>query len=355
MLNKQIKVAFILPSLAYKGPILIAQSIVNDLSNLMHIDVYYFDEITETEFNSSTNKISFFKKIDFNSYDIIHTHMLRPDLYIMFWSFISKINKPIITTTIHQFIDHDIRNQHSYLKAIMISKLWHFSFRKFNTLIVLNEPMFILYTKRFPSKHVVKIHNGRTFPIYDEEIPVSDIKLINDFKKDYVCLGSAAQITKNKGFDQILNFLVNNNQFCFILIGDGVELNNLKSLAKTYNLLDRVLFLGKRNNARRYFNYFDVFVMCSEKEGFPVSLLEAASMSLPTVCTKNKIFESLFSSNEVSFFEQNNLHSLKLALDNVINEKEFYSKNIYDRYQKDYISDIMTDNYFKLYKSILNN
>lgn len=349
------KIAYILPSLAFKGPILIAQSIVNKLESKVDIDVYYFDDILETEFNVTMLKINFKHKIDFNSYDIIHSHMLRPDLYILLWSFLGKCKKPKKITTIHQFIDHDLQNQHFALKAKLVSKLWHYSFKKLDTLVTLNQPMYDFYKLKYPNKNIVKIHNGIETPNINEDITQFDEKLILNFKKDYVCLGSAAQITKNKGFDQVLKLLILNKKLCFVLIGEGKELYNLKLLVKQNNISDRVLFLGKRNNAKKYFKYFDIFTMTSEKEGFPVSLLEAASLSLPSICTKNKIFEGLFSSNEVSFFEQNNIASLNEAVNNIIDNKECYAKNINNRFVKEYTSKTMANNYFKIYKYLLKN
>ena len=80
------RVAFILPSLANKGPIIVARDIVNELSKKDDIEckVFYFDDITELTFACPVKKISFISKINFEEFDIIHSHMLRPDLYAAF-------------------------------------------------------------------------------------------------------------------------------------------------------------------------------------------------------------------------------------------------------------------------------
>lgn len=77
------KIAFLLPSLANKAPIIVANELVRLLLEKGHsCDVYYFDDICELPFACSTYRVNFFSKIDFASYDIIHSHGLRPDLYM---------------------------------------------------------------------------------------------------------------------------------------------------------------------------------------------------------------------------------------------------------------------------------
>ena len=80
------KIAFILPSLAFAGPILVAKYIIDHLSQENEIDVYYFDNKVELEINANLYQINLFTPIDFKKYDIIHTHMFRPDFYMFFWS-----------------------------------------------------------------------------------------------------------------------------------------------------------------------------------------------------------------------------------------------------------------------------
>jgi glycosyltransferase involved in cell wall biosynthesis len=348
------KIAYILPSLDHKGPILIAQSIVNELAIEVDFDVYYFDAIEEVEFKAKTIKIDFKQKIDFQKYDIIHTHMFRPDLYVFIRSILGQCKSVKKVSTIHQFIDHDLKNQHPLVKATIAGSLWHLTFKRFDTLVALNELMYRMYKERFSNKKVVKIHNGINEMNEDLSIPQSDIERINEFKKNHVCLGTAAQLTKNKGFHQVVELLAINTKLCFIVIGDGEQFVSLNEMAKKNNTSDRVLFLGRRDNAKHYFKYFDIFMMTSEREGFPVSLLEAASFSIPAVCTDNSIFRNIFSEDEVPFFEHENINSLNEAVNKVIKNKELYSKKIFNRFKRDYTSKIMANNYLQLYKELIN-
>lgn len=69
-------------------------------------------------------------------------------------------------------------------------------------------------------------------------------------------------------------------------MGDGKERQPLQELAQTLGVADRVLFVGRKPAGFRFLQLADIFVMPSYSEGFPLAMLEAASMqkllSVPT-------------------------------------------------------------------------
>ena len=98
------KIAYILPKLANQGPIIVAKDIIDNIKDRIElIDVYYFDDVVEIDFECNIYKISFFDKIDFEKYDIVHSHMLRPDLYVWYHRKKSHI-KTLFVSTLHQNI-----------------------------------------------------------------------------------------------------------------------------------------------------------------------------------------------------------------------------------------------------------
>ena len=95
------KIAFILPSLINKGPIVVVNNVVKYLKSYVEqIDVYYFDATPAMDFDCPVYKIRMNQAIDFDKYDIIHSHCLRPDKYVIKWR--KKIKNAKIITTLHQ-------------------------------------------------------------------------------------------------------------------------------------------------------------------------------------------------------------------------------------------------------------
>src|SRR3989344_3130800 len=87
------------------------------------------------------------------------------------------------------------------------------------------------------------------------------------------------RLSKRKGADhlpEILNQLKNDNVF-LLVVGDGPEREALNVKLKTYNLQDKVKFVGwvPQSEVANYFMLADIFLLPSEEEGFPHVLLEA--------------------------------------------------------------------------------
>jgi glycosyltransferase involved in cell wall biosynthesis len=66
-----------------------------------------------------------------------------------------------------------------------------------------------------------------------------------------------------------------------IFVGDGEMFDKIKSRVTLLGLSDNVTFLGKRADVNLLMNSFDLFLMPSHFEGFPVTLIEAQANGLP--------------------------------------------------------------------------
>jgi len=70
-----------------------------------------------------------------------------------------------------------------------------------------------------------------------------------------------------------------------ILVGDGTLRGELETQVAALGLGDRVRFLGVRTDIQDILGASDVFVLSSDYEGNPLSILEAMAAGLPTVAT----------------------------------------------------------------------
>ncbi|WP_127127386.1 glycosyltransferase [Pseudoflavitalea rhizosphaerae] len=76
-----------------------------------------------------------------------------------------------------------------------------------------------------------------------------------------------------------------NHDLYFIIVGDGGLRNELKALAASLQLNNRLFFAGLQQEIRPYLQAMDIFMMTSAFEGLPVALLEAMSMNCLPACT----------------------------------------------------------------------
>lgn len=70
------------------------------------------------------------------------------------------------------------------------------------------------------------------------------------------------------------------------ILGDGELEQDIHSLAESLGLMDNVKFAGNVPNVAEYLGAADCFVMSSDYEGLPLSMVEAMASGLPVVATK---------------------------------------------------------------------
>jgi len=85
-----------------------------------------------------------------------------------------------------------------------------------------------------------------------------------------------------------------------VLIGNGNLLQAAKEKVKNLGLEKYVLFLGLQSNVHEWLSAFDVFIMPSLWEGFPVSVVEAQCAGLPCIIS-DVIDRNVDLTNHVTF------------------------------------------------------
>jgi L-malate glycosyltransferase len=345
------RIAYILPSLACTGPIIVARNLIHQLKNRAEcIDVYYFHDRKELEFECDTFRIDPGTEIPFDCYDIIHAHMLMPNRYL--WKHKKKIKAKIITT-LHQFISYSLRTDYNFLASFIYTPFWYKYLRSADHIVYISNSLKAESLKHISAVSSSCIYNGIDISSKDETIPVSDMDQINSLKQKYKLIGNFSNFTYRKGIDQLINCLTKNSDIALLLIGSGKLLNNLKKQAKESGVSDRCLFLGFRTVVMPYYKLLDAFAMTSRSEAFGLSMVEAAALKVPVVCSDLPTFRELFNDTEVSFFKSEDINSLNLAINNSLETKTIKTANAFQRYKHNYTSELMAEGYWKLYEKLI--
>ncbi|MFM7967755.1 glycosyltransferase family 4 protein [Aeromonas sp. A-5] len=340
------KVAIVLPSLKNVGPVKVAFDLVSSLSSEIDFTVFYIKESSGFVFPCITKKLTWQNILSLYKFDVIHSHMLRPDFITAVLPFYR--GKKI--TTIHNMVKEDVFFTHGKFISSLISPTWMNIWKRFDRLVVLTDVARNYYLNLGLLNHKLHvINNGVAISKVPVCIPKEDRKLIYDFSKGKKILGSVCLFNHRKGLDQIIRALPILKDFCFVVVGDGPIKNELSELAESLGVSDRFLIIGFRENAKKYIDLFDIYMMPSRSEGFGLAMVEAVSVKKAVVCSNIDVFKSMFSENEVSYFNLEDISSLVTAIFNAVEHSDTYSNNAYSRCLQFYTTDIMAKKYFDVY------
>lgn len=348
------RIAMLVPALANKGPVIVAKELVEVYMKKGHTCmIFYFDNIHEIEFPCPTRKIKFFHKIDLNNFDILHSHTFRPDLYVFLCSLFSIHKRKIkFISTLHQPLTYNaiVQNKNKFTSWIYfyLSKLSH---KVMDVNVLLSNEQLELSRANLLSKINIVIPNGRDV-IKDDIINKNDRIIIEEFKKKFKILGTISVVTPRKGIEQVIKALVLLTDYVFICVGEGQSLENLKKMAHELGVSERCVWLGYRKDGVNYQRYFDIFVMTTRSEGFPLSFIEAAAYGTPTVLSDIPILKAIANDNDVCFYELDNISSLVENINRCYENRVNYSNNIYKHYLENLTATIMGERYLDLYYSI---
>ena len=340
------KIAYIVPSLANKGPIVVVRDLVRLMTQNGHeCVVLYFDDIKEILMNCKCERIPFKHKY-LGEYDIVHSHGLRPDLFVFLFK--PRKTETKFITTVHNYVYRDFYYQYNRLISIIAGSVWMLALKRHDKIITLSKDAMRYY---------LKIHSSRVLHYAYNTCITNNISLtpeekiiVSEFKKGKKLIGINALLTDRKGVDQVIKALPKLPEYNLFIVGEGKSRNQLENLVENLNLSDRVCFVGYVCDAKKFIPYYDIYAMPSRSEGMPISLLEAVVMKTPVLLSNIPVFRELFDESEVSFFDLENIDSLIQAVKRIDINQSNYIEKAYTRFVDSYSPNQMYKTYLQLYE-----
>jgi glycosyltransferase involved in cell wall biosynthesis len=348
------KIAFILPSLSNHGPNVFTLNLINGLLALgIRPEVFYFTENIELKFPVECHKIEITNYKIMEGFDIVHSTMLKPDLFSAVWQ---RNVGPKFVTGIHNFYDEDLNFLYSSAKAKFASFLWRWSFRRIKNAIVSSEQMKSYYINSIGQDLNFKIiPYGVNIPNISNQSTLkfrAEVELLKN--KGFKIVGSCGLLIKRKGYDTLLRAAALSNNLAVVLVGDGPERAPLSDLAIELKISDRVIFLGQQPDSSRFYAFFDIFAMTSLSEGFGIAMLEALALGLPLVCSNLDIYKNYFTKEQVSLFTPGDITDLNREIIRTLSDTSYFSRKSFELYTNNFTLELMARRHFDFYNDILN-
>lgn len=149
---------------------------------------------------------------------------------------------------------------------------------------------------------------------------------------DNIVLGNVGRLTNQKNqiklikvFNEIISI---DKRYRLVIIGSGELKDSLTNLVQKLKLSEYVLFIDSTNVIEKYYSAFDLFVLPSLYEGFPVCAVESQVNGIPCIFNNTFDHSSIFNENvkQINFEENDDviakeILNLKLnRIDNISND-----------------------------------
>lgn len=136
------------------------------------------------------------------------------------------------------------------------------------------------------------------------------------------------------------------------LIGEGEKKDEIIKKIKDMKLSDCVEILGMQSTVYTFLNKADIFVLPSNYEGIPMTLIEAMATGLPIVATNVGGVPDMLNNQEDAFVVTNACDSIVDAIEQLIRDatlREKFGRNAISKSNR-FSSITMAEEYFDIYR-----
>lgn len=281
-------------------------------------------------------------------YDVVHIHLFPVQFYVGIANYLLGCNKRKLITTEHNTWNN--RRQHGIYRYI---DRW--LYRQYNYIVGISTDTSIALKAWLKdediSNKIITINNG-------VELANQSIKNINvaefNCRKSDIILTMVARFNIQKDQETLIRalaYLPSNVHVIFV--GSGETLKYNQNLAKKLGVESRVCFAGFRDDISSILKISHIGVLCSNWEGFGLSVVEYMLAGLPVVASNVPGVGNIVGWDELLYTPKDSVELANKVL-HIITDCSFYvkaQKYCIER-AKDFSMEKMTTQYLSIYNRI---
>lgn len=305
--------------------------------------------------------------------DIVHTFMLKPNIYGAFAAYCAGRKCVInsLTGLGSFYIDKSLKSR---ILRFVIESLNRIAFKIAKKVLFQNRDDLELYVQKgilTQEKAILIKGSGidtQVFaPANQESYHTMRQKLSEELNlpitKDSTLTLMIARAIAHKGVREYYKaaeiLKMQNPDSLFLYVG-GVDLGNISSMREEFlRNSSAVVYLGQRNDIRELIGACDLFVLPSYREGIPRTLLEAGSMAKPLITTNavgcREVVENGKNGFLVSIGDANALAQRIAQLSKNKDLQARFGQASREKVCAEFSTETIVQSYLSLYRSVLDS
>ncbi len=289
-----------------------------------------------------------------HSIDVLHLHTSDSVTGYVVTDLIKNLKTPTL------FARKGIRNKTSFLSKLK------YNYKNIHGILCISEYVkkhFGAILSETNKKKLVTVYNGVKVDNILKK-PAFQLKDRLRFSPETFVIGNIANHTDAKDLPTLINtidYLVHTlkvTDFHLVQIGDfSRNTESLKELVRKKQLEPYITFMGFIENASTFLSQFDVFLMTSEREGGPSSVVEALYYKTPVISTRVGVVEEVIEDGVNGFSTEirdaTQLAEKILKFKRTPELKKQFSELSYNIFLQKFTADQLGKNTLAVYKKLI--
>lgn len=292
----------------------------NSLASELHLKKDYWIEIPFLNFFDIKSWFRLWKEIRSYNPDLVVTHLWFANVLGRIAAYFTRV--PSIIT-----FEQNVYDTLKTRKMFLVDKLLQFFSTKI--IAVSGAVKESLMRHGIHEKRIDILYNSVDVSKFEKKLEKKILR--NDLKIPpeafvYIFVG---RLIHQKGIDVLIEAFSIVNSAYLVIVGEGIEKENLLKKVKCLHLEDKVFFTGVRNDIPHLLNSADCFVLPSRYEGSPLVLTEALAAGMPIVVSDFGAAQEIITHEKDGLIvPRENVDLLGRALQRIKEEHELRNKLI---------------------------
>ena len=301
----------------------------------------------------------FRKEVEKLKFDIIHCQTKYALLNYAF-KLRKKFNVPVVTSVHTNYLYIYTKQMPKFIRNIALKYVVK-QMNKCDKVIAVSNYMKNQIISLGVKSDIVVIKNGTNF----KETELFDKNYIRNYYNiddDTFVLLYVGRIIEEKNIAFQLEVIkrlkeLTNKKFLFLLVGDGKELQKFKKMTKSLEIENNVKFLGQINDTKLLFSIYkqsDLFFFSSLSDNDPLTIVEAAFNSVPSLVVEKTGGAERIINNENGFITANDKEEIANKIIEILDNKydlKSIGENAKNTIPKSW--EIVTQSYLEEYKKTI--